>query len=338
MLLSIIIPCYNNWGLLEKMLNCCIEQSFTDWELIMVDDCSSDETPSFCRRFAEKDKRISFYSRDREPKGSVTCRNIGFEKSKGKYIIHFDADDLISKTCFEKRVEYMESHPEIDYATFPAMGFINEDTLPKYDESKHMFGIERRNMDLLESFLRAKYSFSTWNNIYRKEALIGIHWDEKVKIYTDFCFIVPCILFGLKHAFCNNKEVDYFYRMGQSNGAMTSSYTKSGKAESTLYLFNKTLMSLKERNDFSKRKKQFLGMISLHYERLLISKDKKAISDYLLLLKSNYSLWQYYKYCIANEICRCSLYNRYVVYLVETIIFRNMKYVTELYKKLVIKS
>ena len=96
--LSAIIPCFNNGYLLSEMIECVISQSYEDWELIIVDDKSMDNTLEIINKYIIKDNRIRLYVRDREPKGSVTCRNIGLMHSTGKYIIHLDADDLISNT------------------------------------------------------------------------------------------------------------------------------------------------------------------------------------------------------------------------------------------------
>ena len=96
-ILSVIIPCYNNGNLLKEMIDCCIQQTFDDWELIIVDDQSTDNfTQKLVKDYVAKENRIKFLIRNRLPKGSVTCRNIGLYSSLGKYIIHFDADDLIS--------------------------------------------------------------------------------------------------------------------------------------------------------------------------------------------------------------------------------------------------
>ena len=92
--LSVIIPCYNNGPLLSEMINCILRQTYDDWELIVVDDGSTDDTPAIVGNFAANDSRIRLVQRDREPKGSATCRNIGFDHSRGRYIKHLDADDL----------------------------------------------------------------------------------------------------------------------------------------------------------------------------------------------------------------------------------------------------
>src|SRR5699024_11650042 len=104
--LSIIIPCYNNGILLSEMLGCILHQTYDNWELIIVDDGSTDDTPEMVTAFAATDSRIRLIRRDREPKGATTCRNIGFDHAQGEYLMFFDADDLISDTNFERRVAF----------------------------------------------------------------------------------------------------------------------------------------------------------------------------------------------------------------------------------------
>jgi glycosyltransferase involved in cell wall biosynthesis len=265
-----------------------LKQTFNNWELIIVDDKSTDDTSNIVREFKTRDKRITLIIREKGPKGSATCRNIGFEYSTGKYVMHLDADDLISDTCFENRVKFMEHNPEIDYASFPAMTFTNSKKLPIFSHKGRQYGVGTDNIDLLQKFLKATYPFSTWNNIYKRDSIINIPWDETVKIYTDFSFIVPGILKELKHTFSGIKEIDYYYR-ATSSKAMTSSFVSPEKCQSTIYLFSKTLSTLENRIDYEKRKQEFSHLIILHFERLLLSDQKANIEEYIAFCKQHFS-------------------------------------------------
>ena len=79
---SVVIPVYNAGELLGEMIESVLSQSYQLFELIIVDDGSSDNSSEVVKRY--KDPRIFYYDRDRVPKGAQTCRNIGFEKSKGE--------------------------------------------------------------------------------------------------------------------------------------------------------------------------------------------------------------------------------------------------------------
>ena len=289
-IVSIIIPCYNNGTYLSEMLDCCLRQTLPNWEVIVVDDGSADNTPDIVQGYVERDARISLYKRERQPKGSVTCRNIGFEKSKGKYIIHFDADDLISDCCFENRVRFMEEHQDCDYASFPAKSFQDVSELPFKKNAIADYGIDKGD-DILTAFLSCSYyPFSVWCNIYRRDSIVNYPWDEKVVIYTDFSFIVPIILGGLKHEFAVNSEVDYYYRHSYSTTNMCANFVSEAKAKSTCYLFDKTLNALKLRNDFEQRREEYRGFAIVQLERLVINNNPEYTKNFLSTLELYYPL------------------------------------------------
>ncbi len=303
--LSVIIPCYNNGNYLSEMIDCCLRQTFNDWELIIVDDGSTDgSTPAIIMEYCKRDNRILFFRRDREPKGSVVCRNIGFEHSSGEYIIHFDADDLISDTCFEKRVNFMDENSDCDYASFPAKSFKDGDKLPSWDGTPS-FGVSKGDNDLLYYFLSADYPFSVWCNIYRREAIKNLPWDENVKIYTDFSFIVPCICAGLKHKFSNFQEYDYFYRTfvkKEKSINMCSNFVSKDKCDSTIYLFKKVFAIIDSRSDSAILLSAFSRFIKLHFERLLMSNDKERINEFINTIEQKYPILSKTFIAIENKV------------------------------------
>lgn len=335
-ILSVIIPCYNNVELLSEMIECCICQSFSEWELIIVDDQSTDNRSAIIENYI-KDDRIKFFIRDREPKGSVVCRNIGFEKSTGKYVMHLDADDLISSTCFENRVKFMEDNPDADYASFPAKAFYDPDHLPTFNSNAKTWGVGSDHDDLLKMFLEVNYPFSVWNNIYKRSAIESIMWDEKVKIYTDFSFIVPCILHNLKHKFSHLQEIDYFYRMSYTSNNMCVSFVTREKCESTIYLFDKTLKSLQLLPDYNIRKRQYQKFYLLQCERLILNKETDYLSDFLLFGKQYFSGSFMQKINIANKIIskKFSYKVRFsILYLTFALLFRYPRYMNVFINKL----
>lgn len=98
--ISIIIPAYNVAGYLEPCLDSMLAQTFSDFEIVVVDDGSTDDTPQICDRYAEKDSRITVIHKKNE--GVSIARNTGVEIAKGKYFLFFDGDDFAEpETCEE---------------------------------------------------------------------------------------------------------------------------------------------------------------------------------------------------------------------------------------------
>ena len=228
----------------------------------------------------------------------------------------------------------MDNHPNVDYATFPAVSFTDENDIPELNNADRVFGTPKGYGDVLESFLKSDYSFSTWNNIYRREAIEDILWDEKVSIYTDFSFIIPCILKGLTHSFSNSIEADYFYRVNHSNIAMTASFVSEQKHLSTLYLYDKTLNSLKNRDDYNLRKEQFKKMVAVHYERLLHTGNKTYLQQYIKLLGVFYNSLFVVRYSLANWFSSFFAYKKYPVEFFYTVFCDKDKYMNALKAKI----
>lgn len=97
-ILSIIVPIYNTALYLEQCLNSILEQTFTDWELILVDDGSTDGSSEICNHFEKKDRRIKTIHKQRE--GLVSARKTGLRKACGEYAAYVDSDDWIDRQMY----------------------------------------------------------------------------------------------------------------------------------------------------------------------------------------------------------------------------------------------
>lgn len=109
-ILSVIIPCYNNAESLRETLDCLQNQTLDDWECIIVNDGSTDNSLDIIIEYAQKDPRYKFVDKINE--GPAVARNTAIAVSSGKYIVPLDADDLIAPTYTEKAVKYLEEHPK----------------------------------------------------------------------------------------------------------------------------------------------------------------------------------------------------------------------------------
>ncbi len=92
-MISIICPVYNNEKFLDDCIHSVLEQSFLEWELILVDDGSTDRSSTICDRYASLDKRIKAYHKNNE--GQWLTREFGISKAKGEYFIFLDSDDML---------------------------------------------------------------------------------------------------------------------------------------------------------------------------------------------------------------------------------------------------
>jgi glycosyltransferase involved in cell wall biosynthesis len=93
--ISVIIPTFNRSQLLQQTLDSLQKQTFKDWEALVVDDGSEDDTEEKVLRMGKADPRIRYIKRTITPSGPSVCRNEGTNASKGKYIIYLDSDDCL---------------------------------------------------------------------------------------------------------------------------------------------------------------------------------------------------------------------------------------------------
>ena len=113
--LSCIMPVYNGEEYLEKSVQSVLDQSFAWFELILVNDGSTDRTADLCAEFARKDERVRVLTQTN--KGAAAARNAGIQASEGRYITFVDADDVLLPKAFEKTVQAMENR-ELDLVSF----------------------------------------------------------------------------------------------------------------------------------------------------------------------------------------------------------------------------
>lgn len=101
--ISVIIPAYNVEGYLEKCLDSVLAQDFKDYEVILIDDGSTDNTPKIADTYAKKDNRIQVIHKKNE--GVSIARNTGIDLAKGEYILFFDGDDFCESYCLRELYE-----------------------------------------------------------------------------------------------------------------------------------------------------------------------------------------------------------------------------------------
>jgi glycosyltransferase involved in cell wall biosynthesis len=110
-LISIIIPCYNQEPYLAETLESILSQTYKLWECIIVNDGSTDNTQDIALKYCEEDSRFQYLWK--ENSGVSDSRNFGISKSKGKYILPLDGDDLIGSEYMEKAIQAFSNDPKL---------------------------------------------------------------------------------------------------------------------------------------------------------------------------------------------------------------------------------
>ncbi|MFZ2976081.1 MAG: glycosyltransferase [Candidatus Moraniibacteriota bacterium] len=140
-LVSVIIPSYNQAIFLSETLDSVLEQDYKNWECIIIDDGSTDNTKDIAQKYCNQDKRFEYIKQENQ--GPSVARNNGILNSSGKYILPLDSDDLISKDYLQEAVGILENKPKIKLVYCKvelfgdALGIWN---LPEYSYEKILFG------------------------------------------------------------------------------------------------------------------------------------------------------------------------------------------------------
>lgn len=210
-LVSVIIPCFNCGSMIKETIFSVQQQTYTNWEVVCVDDGSNDDTIKILEELSSEDSRISYYMRNREPKGGSTCRNLGAVKSHGEYLIFLDGDDLLAPACLEKRVAVMNDE-NLQFAVFPMASFVNNDlTTAKIYSRLHV----REPLYFFAS------GFGTWqvtSPIIRKSFFDKLNgFDESFPRLQDVEFHIRVIVESMgNYVVLQRSEADCYYRQGGS--------------------------------------------------------------------------------------------------------------------------
>jgi glycosyltransferase involved in cell wall biosynthesis len=208
-LISVIIPTFNREQFIDATLNSIINQSYPNWEAIVVDDGSTDLTKKRICVYEQTDTRIKFFERNRHPKGGATCRNIGLQKAQGDYVIFLDSDDILAPWCLEQRVACMEKNAGIDFGVFHAKTF-------KYqieDGKLHTININLNNH--LYHFIAGHCIWQTMCPIWKRGFLLNLDgFDESFQRFQDAEFHVRALTAkNVTYKVFSNEKYDCYYRL-----------------------------------------------------------------------------------------------------------------------------
>ena len=206
-LVSVVVPCYQNAGTVERTIRSVQAQTVSDWELIAVDDGSADDTLAVLRRLAESEPRMRVIHQ--ENGGVSAARNAGMSAAEGRWLFFVDADDHLTQDAFEKLLAAADDEVDIVCAAYQ-VHYAGSDALgQKYscpDGERHQ---------LLESLIRGDSALnSPCARLYRREMICanGVKFPVGVKVGEDVLFNLDA--FMAARAWRMMDDVIYIYEFG----------------------------------------------------------------------------------------------------------------------------
>ena len=210
--ISIIIPIYNVESYLRKCLDSIIEQSFPYFELLLINDGSTDASAQICQEYVEKDDRIRYF--EKENGGVSSARNFGIKHSRGEYITFIDSDDWIEPNYLEilyKTIKEQEADIVVtNYYTF------------REEDAMFLFHVAETNEPLVfqpnDSFFNYMFSTfgtdiawgSSWSKLFKKSLFDRLCFSEDISWAEDFDLMYKLFLISERIIYLH--KAPYCYR------------------------------------------------------------------------------------------------------------------------------
>ena len=173
--ISIIIPVYNTGKYLEKCLNSVISQNLREIEIIIINDCSTDNSLNIIEKYKKIDNRIILINKEKN-EGLSAARNSGLEISKGEYILHIDSDDWIEQNYFKDMYEIAIKY-EADMVISDYYTDFNNGKIFYIQDQKEIKNFKINRIKTIENIFLSKAYPCVWNKLIR----IKLYKDNKIK-------------------------------------------------------------------------------------------------------------------------------------------------------------
>lgn len=189
-LLSIIVPVYNTESLLPRCIDSVLNQCYQNWELILVNDGSTDRSLDVCKSYADKDARIRVFSQTNS--GQSAARNLGLKHTRGHFVTFLDSDDSVEPETYQAALEVFVHDEELDIVQFPVNWVTQRGTIHSEREN---ISLEEPS-EIWDAWLKGDISWIACDKVYRCSVLKDIRF--KLGIWFEDNLIISQILVKAK--------------------------------------------------------------------------------------------------------------------------------------------
>ena len=264
--ISVLVPIYNAEKYLHRCIDSILAQTFTDFELLLIDDGSKDCSGTICDEYAVKDPRVRVFHK--ENGGVSKARNIGIDNAQGEWITFVDSDDWVREDFLQKRLDLaLEENSDIAYCDVEYV-YAKQNVYCKTAEQ--VCG----KAATVNSWILSRTTYSPI--ILVKKDLFdkyNLRYLEGLRFGEDFNLIIKLVLYANK--VCHVKEALYFYNKQNEGSAMTKLHLYRDDLE---YVYSNLVDSFKEKGVYD----ECLEMISwciLEYKLVCIVKGEHSFKE-----------------------------------------------------------
>ena len=206
MKLSIIVPVYKVRRHLQRCIESILQQTYTDYELILVDDGSPDNCGAICERYAQECDKVKVIHKKNG--GLSSARNAGIAVAQGEYITFVDGDDTVASGTYYDNMHILMANPEIDIIEFPVVKYYESprSEIISFDNEK----IEGNENVFADWIKRKGYEHCfAWNKIYRADMFMFIRYPEG-EVFEDI-LVTPQLYEGSENVYYSGYGFYYYY-------------------------------------------------------------------------------------------------------------------------------
>ena len=252
--ISIIVPIYNAEEFLKETIESVLSQSFSEFELLLINDGSTDQSQNICEAFGKIDKRVRLINKANG--GVSSARNVGIKNATGTYIFHVDADDILRPDALKNlHNKAINTQADITVANYILRSLNNDEKVIKHR-------VTHSAEEFLQGMLLGEFHAGLWNKLIKKSCYDGLSFDEDVNCMEDKLILTQILLKNPNLSFLDDEVYIYIQR----NSSLTNNTSLK-----TLTSIEKVIQQI---NNLLKDKKVFetsLVKIKLDYKIKLLN-------------------------------------------------------------------
>jgi glycosyltransferase involved in cell wall biosynthesis len=212
--IAVIIPIYNRALIYKSTIDSIINQTYSNWECIIVDDHSTDSTFDDVKNYTKDDNRFIVLKRPiKSKKGPSACRNFGVKNSTADYIVFLDSDDYFTINCLENRVKFALINPKNDLWIFKTNYYnkITNNSEILFNKPINIYSVE----NYLQYFLNDNIPFCVSGPMWKKEIITNLNgFDENLFVLEDPDMHIRAFESNIQTATCTSCNFDHLYVVG----------------------------------------------------------------------------------------------------------------------------
>lgn len=281
--ISIVVPIYNVEKYLEECVNSILKQDYKDYEIILVDDGSTDLSGKIADKYQENNANVRAFHKKNG--GLSDARNYGIMKSEGEYILFVDGDDFIKENSLINIVTCIEHNDNPDVVFLSIYKWINGNIIPMNEGISNELIDKKEKIVLLNNIARLnKFPGSACSKAIKRQVIIDNEiFFEKGLLSEDIDWVTRVLQVATSFSFCNE---EYYYYRQKRQGSITNQNTSKNVND-----LMKTIIKLSDKEPKSEEQIAINGYMAYEY---CIN-----IANYMLLKKSErekvkYRMFEYF--------------------------------------------